>query len=64
MLTFQSAVADQVQGSDRGRIQELWYEQKSRQHPAWRLIEATEQREYGYHALSDLAVLWFAMVGR
>ncbi|MCV7424296.1 hypothetical protein H7K45_27460 [Mycobacterium yunnanensis] len=51
------AVADQVQGSDRGRIQRLWHELKPQQHPAWLLIEDTEQREYGYHALSDLVEL-------
>lgn len=50
-------VADQVQGSDRGRIQKLWRGLKTRQHPAWLLIENTAQREYGYHALSDLVEL-------
>ncbi|BBZ05430.1 hypothetical protein MCHIJ_48670 [Mycolicibacterium chitae] len=51
------AVADQVRGSDRGRIRKLWHELKAQQHPAWLLIESTEQREYGYNALSDLVEL-------
>lgn len=51
------AVADQVQGSDRGRIQKLWHQLRAQRHPAWLLIEDAEQRDYGYHALSDLVEL-------